>query len=55
MLIATSAWVSFAHGSNDGQKGVGLAMLILISLAPSMFAINPDIKTSEFKDDILYV
>lgn len=55
MLIATSAWVSFAHGSNDGQKGVGLAMLILISLAPSMFAINPDIKTSEFRDDILYV
>ena len=33
-LIGSSAFVSFAHGSNDGQKGVGLTMLILISLMP---------------------
>ena len=32
ILILTSASVSFAHGSNDGQKGVGLIMIILILL-----------------------
>jgi PiT family inorganic phosphate transporter len=30
MLIATCTGVSFAHGSNDGQKGMGLIMLILV-------------------------
>jgi phosphate/sulfate permease len=46
-LISTSAFVSFAHGSNDGQKWVGLAMLILISLLPASFAINP---AANYKD-----
>jgi PiT family inorganic phosphate transporter len=32
--------VSYSHGSNDGQKGVGLIMIILISLAPAFFAID---------------
>ncbi|GAC1472702.1 MAG: inorganic phosphate transporter [Isosphaeraceae bacterium] len=40
-LIATCTGVSFAHGSNDGQKGIGLVMLILIGLVPSHFALNP--------------
>lgn len=40
LLITTSAGVSFAHGSNDGQKGMGLIMLILIGLAPFSFALN---------------
>ncbi|NDG85563.1 MAG: anion permease [Proteobacteria bacterium] len=40
-LITTSTGVSFAHGSNDGQKGVGLVMLILIALLPAQFALNP--------------
>lgn len=40
LLILTCTSVSFSHGSNDGQKGVGLIMIILISLAPTMFAID---------------
>lgn len=40
LIILTSTSVSFAHGSNDGQKGVGLMMIILISLVPIHFALN---------------
>ncbi len=39
-LILTCAGVSFAHGSNDGQKGMGLMMLILVGILPSMFSLN---------------
>lgn len=55
LLIASSSWVSFAHGSNDGQKWVWLAMLILISLAPNIFWINPNIKHDEIKKDIIFI
>ncbi len=41
VLIGTCSAVSFAHGSNDGQKGVGLVMLILIGLVPAGFALDP--------------
>jgi phosphate/sulfate permease len=41
ILIGTSSGVSFAHGSNDGQKGVGLIMLILIAVLPQHFSLNP--------------
>lgn len=40
ILILTCTSVSYAHGSNDGQKGVGLIMLILIGFAPTFFAID---------------
>ncbi|SEL89631.1 inorganic phosphate transporter, PiT family [Xaviernesmea oryzae] len=40
VLIFTCTGVSFAHGSNDGQKGMGLIMLILIGLVPTAFALN---------------
>jgi phosphate/sulfate permease len=40
LLILTCAGVSFAHGSNDGQKGMGLIMLILIGLLPATYAID---------------
>lgn len=40
LLITTCTSVCFAHGSNDGQKGVGLIMLILIGFAPTFFAID---------------
>lgn len=55
LLIGTSAWVSFAHGSNDGQKGVGLAMLILVSLVPWVFAINPGVSTADIKTNVVYI
>jgi phosphate/sulfate permease len=42
-LFATCTLVSYAHGSNDGQKGMGLIMLILIGFAPMYFAINGQI------------
>jgi PiT family inorganic phosphate transporter len=39
-LIATCTGVSFFHGSNDGQKGMGLVLLILIGIVPGMYALN---------------
>ncbi len=40
ILIFTCTGVSFAHGSNDGQKGMGLIMLILIGTVPTVYALN---------------
>jgi inorganic phosphate transporter, PiT family len=40
LLIATCTGVSFFHGSNDGQKGMGLIMLILIGTVPTAYALN---------------
>ncbi len=40
LLILTCTGVSFAHGSNDGQKGMGLIMLILIGCVPTAYALN---------------
>jgi len=40
MLMLSCTLVSFFHGSNDGQKGMGLIMLILVGLVPGAFALN---------------
>jgi inorganic phosphate transporter, PiT family len=40
LLFFTCTGVSFAHGSNDGQKGMGLIMLILIGTVPTAYALN---------------
>jgi len=40
ILLLTCTGVSFFHGQNDGQKGVGLVMLILIGIVPGYFALN---------------
>ncbi len=40
ILMGTCSGVSFAHGSNDGQKGMGLILLVLIGLLPTEFALN---------------
>jgi phosphate/sulfate permease len=48
-LIATCSGVSFAHGSNDGQKGVGLVMLVLIALLPAQFALKPSSNGAEIQ------
>jgi PiT family inorganic phosphate transporter len=42
ILVLTCTGVSFAHGSNDGQKGMGLLMLILIGVVPGAFALRMD-------------
>jgi PiT family inorganic phosphate transporter len=43
LLILTCTGVSFAHGSNDGQKGMGLLLLILIGILPGAYALNPSV------------
>ncbi len=51
LLVLTCTGVSFFHGSNDGQKGMGLIMLILIGAAPTAYALNramPDSTTPMF-------
>jgi PiT family inorganic phosphate transporter len=40
LLVLTCTGVSFAHGSNDGQKGMGLIVLILVGIVPAAFALN---------------
>jgi PiT family inorganic phosphate transporter len=52
-LIATCTGVSFAHGSNDGQKGVGLVMLILIGLLPADYALNTKYEAPQFKENVV--
>jgi PiT family inorganic phosphate transporter len=47
LLIITCTLVSFFHGSNDGQKGVGLLMLILIAFLPAKFAIDHNISDDQ--------
>ncbi len=46
-LITTCTAVSFAHGGNDGQKGMGLIMLILIGAAPAAYALNRALPDAE--------
>ena len=41
LLVLTCTGVSFAHGSNDGQKGMGLIMLILVGTVPTGVRIEP--------------
>jgi inorganic phosphate transporter, PiT family len=51
ILILTCTLVSFFHGSNDGQKGMGLIMLILIGTVPTAYALNralPDSQVGQF-------
>ncbi|MCU1716191.1 inorganic phosphate transporter [Pseudomonas sp. 5P_3.1_Bac2] len=40
VLVSSAMAVSFVHGSNDGQKGIGLIMLVLIGIVPAQFALN---------------
>ena len=50
LLILTCTGVSFAHGSNDGQKGMGLIMLILIGTVPTAYALNHAITARQSED-----
>jgi PiT family inorganic phosphate transporter len=47
LLIVTCTGVSFAHGSNDGQKGMGLIMLILVGTVPMAYALNRAMPATE--------
>jgi inorganic phosphate transporter, PiT family len=50
LLILTCTGVSFFHGSNDGQKGMGLIMLILIGTVPTAYAVNHAVTYSQTQD-----
>src|ERR1700735_2027262 len=52
ILILTCSLVSFFHGSNDGQKGMGLIMLILIGTVPTAYALNRALPESQIKQFI---
>jgi PiT family inorganic phosphate transporter len=52
LLIFTCTGVSFFHGSNDGQKGMGLIMLILIGTVPTTYALNHAVTAKQTQDFI---
>src|SRR4029077_8391554 len=52
LLVLTCTGVSFAHGSNDGQKGMGLIMLILIGTVPTAYALNHAVTAKQTQDFI---
>lgn len=54
LLLLTCTGVSFAHGSNDGQKGMGLIMLILVGTVPTAYALNHAV-TKKQSDDFIAV
>ena len=45
MLVLSAMGVSFVHGSNDGQKGIGLIMLVLIGIVPANFVLDTNSTT----------
>ena len=55
ILITTCTLVSFFHGRNDGQKGIGLVMLILIAFLPGYFAINVNVDPFKLKGEVAVV
>lgn len=55
ILIATCTLVSFFHGRNDGQKGIGLVMVILIAFLPGYFAVNTNLNIPELKQSLAVV
>jgi inorganic phosphate transporter, PiT family len=53
LLILTCSGVSFSHGSNDGQKGMGLIMLILIGTVPTAYALNHAVTTQDVQQFVV--
>jgi phosphate/sulfate permease len=54
-LVFTCSGVSLAHGSNDGQKGVGILMLVLIGIVPTGYALDLDAPASRIGDTLAAV
>ena len=52
LLVLTCTGVSYSHGSNDGQKGMGLIMLILIGTVPTAYALNHAVSARDVQDFI---
>ena len=55
ILLLTCTGVSFFHGQNDGQKGVGLIMLILIGIVPGYFALNTMYDSKKLGDPMMQI
>ncbi len=53
LMVLTCTGVSFFHGSNDGQKGMGLIMLILIGTVPTAYALNHAVSPAEMQSFIV--
>ncbi|MEO6053822.1 MAG: inorganic phosphate transporter, partial [Chthoniobacterales bacterium] len=49
VLMLTCTGVSYAHGSNDGQKGMGLIVLILVGILPGMYALQMNTSVETIK------
>ncbi len=52
ILLITCTLVSFFHGNNDGQKGVGIMMIVLLAMLPSYYAINPQLNLSHMRESV---
>jgi PiT family inorganic phosphate transporter len=52
ILITTCTLVSFFHGNNDGQKGIGLMLIILITFMPIQFALNSEFNYTKSKESL---
>jgi phosphate/sulfate permease len=55
ILIFTCSMVSLFHGRNDGQKGIGLVMLVLIAFLPSFFAIDTRVDPFKLQSEVAVV
>ncbi len=55
IMVLTCTAVSFSHGSNDGQKGVGLIMMILIGIVPGYFALDAAKKPANLKSNLTQI
>lgn len=55
LLWATCGLVSFFHGQNDGQKGVGLVMMILIATMPAYFSLDKDINLQSINANVMVI
>lgn len=52
ILITTCTLVSYFHGNNDGQKGVGLALVVLMAFLPMQFALDPHLSSSDLSGSV---
>lgn len=55
LLWTTCGLVSFFHGQNDGQKGVGLVMMILIAIMPAYFSLDKEINLQSVNANVVVI
>ena len=55
LLWTTCGLVSFFHGQNDGQKGVGLVMMILIAILPASFSLDSDVNLQSTNANVMVI